>query len=192
METEPITEDIPNTDEQKAREFFDGLSQWEPDPKKGFLKKLFSRKKFKYEIKPCVFVADGEEPVVKMLPVDPNSQLLTNPDTGEVFLKPLRGNIYFFNKNKCLPLSDCPKVEDIYDLPEHLALKFYNLGFGEAELSGYKALIEKLNKWQATVTIALFVVLAVTAINAWFFKTNSDQVDAMQATVTILAEMYGK
>jgi len=30
------------------------------------------------------------------------------------------------------------------------------------------------------------------AINAWMFKTNVDQVDAMQATVTVLAELYGK
>jgi len=179
-------------DKYDAINFFDGLSAWEPEEKVSFFKRIFSRSKNKYALKTCVFVADNEEPVIKKLPIDPNSQLLHNPDTGEVYLRPMRGNIYFFDKYKCLPLSECPNVEGAYDLPEHLALKFYNLGFGEAELSGYKDLISKINKWQATVTIALFVALAVTAINAWMFKTNADQVDAMQTTVSVLAELYGK
>lgn len=181
------------SDEYQASYFFEGLAQWEPPTEKtSFLKRIFRKTKAEYELKPCVFVADGEEPIVKYFPVDPNSQLLTNPITKEVYLKPIKGDIFFFHKHKCLPLSNCPPVSETYDLPEHLALKFYNLGLGEGELAGYKALLEKINKWQFQVTMAL-VVTAITVIAcAYMFKTNSAQVESMQATVQVLAEMYGK
>ena len=199
MEPEDQTNDVElpsNTqcvDKELANYFFEGLIQWEPPKEKtNFIKKIFNRTKPEYELKPCVFVADGEEPIIKWFPVDPNSQLLTNPITKEVYLKPIKGDIFFFDKHKCLPLSNCPPVDETYDIPEHVALKFYNLGLGEGELAGYKNLLEKINKWQFQVTMALAVMAVVVIACAYMFKTNAAQVESMQATVDVLAEMYGK
>jgi len=194
--TEPNHTQLIESDEEKANYFFEGLDQldqWEPPKEKqGRLKRLFHRTKDEYELKPCVFVADGEEPIVKYFPIDPNSQLLTNPVTKEVFLKPMKGDIFFFHKHKCLPLSNCPPVVETYDLPEHLALKFYNLGLGEGELAGYKALLDKINKWQFQVTMSLVVTALVVLACVYMFKVNATQVETMQTTVNVLAEMYGK
>lgn len=201
MEDDPTTGDIEqesNTqmvegETEQANYFFEGLMQWEPPIEKtSFIKKIFKRNKPEFELKPCVFVADGEEPIVKYFPVDPNSQLLTNPITKEVYLKPIKGDIFFFHKHKCLPLSNCPPVEEKYDLPEHVALKFYNLGLGEGELAGYKILLDKINKWQFQVTLALAVTAVVVIACAYMFKTNAAQVETMQQTIDVLAEMYGK
>lgn len=192
------SEDIESVikDEIDTHTYFSKMGEWEPEVESTTLvdklKRFLRRTKSKYEMKLCVFVADGEEPVCKYFPYDPNSQLLIDPDNGEVFLKPMRGNILFYHKHKCLPLCDCPPVDETYDLPEHLALKYYNLGLGEGELAGYKALLEKINKWQFQVTICMFATAIVILGCVYMVKMNAEQVETMQQTVNLLAEMYGK
>jgi len=169
--------------------FFEGMDTWKPEQKRSLLDRLRGNNKTEY--KTCVFVAEGEAATVKRIPVDSNSQLLKNPETGEVYLKPLKGEIYFFDKHKALPLYSCPDVIGEYDIPEHLALKFYNLGFGEAELSGYKALIEKINQWQAIVTISWIVAAIIVVLNAYMMKEMSGAITDMSVKAAELIAMYG-
>ena len=175
----------------KEQDFFTSLQTWKPAEPKTLLQRLLRRNTTQdQQTKTCVFVAEGQPAKVMQIPYDPLTQLLKNPDTGEVYLKPLQGDIYFFDRASGMPLQECPTVDQMYDIPEHLALSFYNIGYAEAELSGFKDLIAQINKFQVVMMASIIGAVIITLVNLYCMREVSGSLTLFAEQAEGLLNLY--
>jgi hypothetical protein len=139
---------------ERLKEFLINLPVWcgaEP----GFFKKLTARRKG-LVYKTMVFVGEGREPTIAYLPYDTAHRRLIIPGSGYYYM-PIKGEIAFFDYDKCLPLVDAPNPNDKYQLPAHFLLSHYNLGLNEGLAQRFDELLENLQRQRLIILVALGV-----------------------------------
>lgn len=155
------------TDQDKFLDFFGHLPVWKPK-KQGIVRKFFGKGQ---QFKVCVFVADGKEPRIAYVPVDPSLKILKSPIDNRIFDKTIDGDIAFYNADTFLPLVNSRPVDEIYDVPQHFAQSLYNGGLGEGQAGGLKDLTEQLRQ-QQFIQKALIAAVVIAAL-AMFLSTRS-------------------
>lgn len=183
-------EPAPATQGDNLKDFISGMPKWtlQPSGFKKFMFKLFNRGKV---LKPCVFVSEHNTPKVMFLPYDPKKEVITNPDSGEIYDMPIKGEIAFYDMDRFRPLIQSRDPSEEYDIPEHYALKLFNLGLSEGQLLAFDDLINQIKKWQAISLISGVVAVAVMIGAFMIIKNYSDALTVAAQEMHNVTAMYG-